>query len=207
MIIRLSSIICCALLLSACGGKAKIEPQVGAETARKTGSWHCSGAKKDQPWRCVEAEGPPPKVRFEPPKEPVKKAEDSGLEPRDSNVHDSMAEVTVLEPDPEPQDELAPQRASAVTVMDWREQPDEAYVVQLISARQQTTIDAYRERYRGISDQLVEVIEPDTGMWVQFLGFFTTREDAKSAAAALAPDAESPWIRQLGALKSYLDVE
>ena len=91
--------------------------------------------------------------------------------------------------------------------MDWREQPDEAYVVQLISARQQTTIDAYRERYRGISDQLVEVIEPDTGMWVQFLGFFTTREDAKSAAAALAPDAESPWIRQLGALKSYLDVE
>ena len=58
-----------------------------------------------------------------------------------------------------------------------------------------------------MGDRLVEVIEPETNMWVQFYGFFPTRDDAELAASELFSDQDSLWIRQLGPLKGYRDAE
>ena len=84
--------------------------------------------------------------------------------------------------------------------------PNWVYVVQIVAARSQRTINRLAETYRDSGRQLFQISDPDSHLKLLLIGVFHDRDAAQRAIDSLEPPLESsPWVRRLGPLQDALE--
>lgn len=92
--------------------------------------------------------------------------------------------------------------SQAATTLDY---PDHYVVVQLLAARQASTLAQFHSRHPELPVQQLTLIRQGKPLYVLILGVYADQQEAQNAVNAISPAlANTPWLRPLGPLKRRL---